>query len=315
VELLNLKGVTKVFSHYLVLENINLSIEEGDIYGIIGKSGSGKSTLLNLIVGFVQPEEGSIVYYSSTGKPKKMSSNSLSIKKNIGYNPEHLSFYPKLTVKENLLHFGRMYHIKEKVLIDNAKNLLEFTGLYKYRNYLAEELSGGMQKRLDIACSLIHKPKLLVLDEPVMHLDPKLKNEILSLIKEVNRQGITVVLTSHDLDAVEAVCSKVAILHNKKVHSSGTLDAVKAPFSVGKSTISLKAGKYHDLVLDFARHLQTNNLIDNNGKIIMETENLPATANHLVSLIAKKNLPLNHLELSEPSLKQIFEKVTKEEKV
>ena len=312
MELLKLKGVSKEYGDHLVLNNINFTVEEEDVYGIIGKSGGGKSTLLNLIVGFLEPSEGELIYYTATGKPKKFKNHAFRIKKKIGFTPQHLSFYPKLTVKENLLHFGRVYRIKKDVLVDNAKNLLKFTGLFDYRNILAEDLSGGMQKRLDIACSLVHKPKVLVLDEPITDLDPLLKADILDLIKEVNRQGVTVIIASHDLEDVEEICNKVAIVHKGNIHEEGLLEDIRRPFLGKDALINLKAGQHHETLLEFSKTLPVSKIVDHRTHLLLETKQSHQTVNELMKFIEDNNLSLNQVEIAQPSLKTIFESIVKE---
>ncbi len=313
VELLGVNGLSKRFSHKKILDNVNLSIDEGDIYGVIGRSGSGKSTLLNVIVGFLDFEGGRVEYTTSTGKKRDLKDHGFNIRKKVGFTPQGLSFYPKLSVMENLMHFGQMYGLKKSVLKENAMNLLKFTDLYAYRNYLAEELSGGMQKRLDIACSLIHKPKLLVLDEPVMNLDPHLKREILYLIKEVNKQGITVVMASHDLESIEAICNKVAILHKGQLQENGSLDSLRGPYLHKDSVITVKTGKNHEQMLGFVQNLPVSKIIDRRNHILLETSNFNKTAEMLLSYIDQNDLSLNTLDVSQPKLKTIFEAVTQEE--
>ena len=220
MEIIQLKGVDKWYRTNRVLEDINLTVEEGDVFGIIGQSGSGKTTLLNLIAGFNQPSDGDVVYFSKIDhKAKRLHKHFNKIKKHLGYMPQHTSLYPKLTVKENVMHFGQLYNVKKKTLVVNAKNLLQFTGLYDHRNKLVEHLSGGMQKRLDLTCCLTHKPKILLLDEPTADLDPVMQEDILRLIQEVNKQGITVIISSHHLESIERICNKIAILTGGTLHS------------------------------------------------------------------------------------------------
>jgi len=206
VEVVQLKEVTKVFDGKTVLDRINFTVEEGDIFGIIGQSGSGKSTLLNLIIGFYEPDEGKVLYrLDENKKPKEIHKNLSEIKKRFGFAAQISSFYPKLTIKENLFHFGKLYGIKTSTLKKNRDNLLEFTELSDHKNKLSEHLSVGMQKRLDLSCSLIHKPKILLLDEPTADLDPVLQKEILHIIRQANRQGITVIIASHHLNDIENI--------------------------------------------------------------------------------------------------------------
>lgn len=313
MKIIEFNGVSKEFGTHLVLDRIDFSIEEGDICGIIGGSGSGKSTLLNLLVGFLAPEEGTVFFHSpATGKKYRLHSHLSALRAKIGFTPQHSSFYPKLTVWENILHFGRMYKIKEKVLRDNAKSLLEFTGLHEYRNELAESLSGGMQKRLDISCSLVHKPKVLVLDEPTVDLDPLLRRDIIELIRAVNRQGVTIIVASHDLDNMENLCHKIAILHHKKIFAYGPVDEIKRKFGHKCGVLRLETGANHDKLLNSAHGLPVSSIIDKGDHLLLETHNLPALMDGIVRLAVRERLPLTHIEMSSPKLKGIFERIGKD---
>lgn len=225
MDLLCLKGVGKSFRKTPVLQNVSMVIEDGDILGIIGRSGGGKTTLLNLITGFIEPTEGEVLYHSKAFNEKRdLNDNLNKIKKFFGFTPQHNSFYHKLTVRENLWHFGKLYDIDKDTLNNNISNLLNFTQLIDHQDKLADQLSGGMQKRLDISCSLVHKPKILVLDEPTADLDPILQKEILYMLKEVNKQGVTIVVASHQLDSIEQICNKVAIVHGGTIKSYGPIN-------------------------------------------------------------------------------------------
>jgi len=211
-ELIEFKEVTKRFGKNTVLNGINLSIPEGKITGIIGASGEGKSTILKMIVSFYKPTKGKI-YYRKTSAIK----NKKIISKIFGLAIEDGSFYEKLTVEENLFHFGRLYKIKRKELRKRREELLSLMGLTKARKTMAENLSIGMKKRLDIACALIHNPSVLILDEPTADLDPLLRKQMLQLIKNINAHGTTVIITTQLLSEAEELCEKVAILFNEEI--------------------------------------------------------------------------------------------------
>jgi ABC-2 type transport system ATP-binding protein len=311
VELIQLKGVAKEYSKNSILQNVNLTIEQGDMLGIIGASGSGKTTLLNLITGYIQPSAGDINFYSKvTQQPRNLAKNLHKIKKYIGFTPQHNAFYPKLSVKENLFHFGKLYGINKKILVANCKSLLEFTHLMEHRNKLAEHLSEGMQRRLDIACSLVHKPKLVVLDEPTADLDPVLQSEILSLLQQVNKAGVTIVLASHHLDSVEDVCNKVAIVHNGQVQN-GLLDDVKRPFLKENVTISLRPGSNKDLILKTLAQLPVEKIVDRGSQVVIYPKDIEVTVSKLLQLIKSENLYLNDLDVRKPSLNEIFEQIAR----
>jgi ABC-2 type transport system ATP-binding protein len=310
VELIRLKGVDKGYKKNKILRDVNLMIEAGDVLGVIGQSGSGKTTLLNLITGFLEPTEGEVVYYSKVeGKEKDLNENFHKIKRHFGFTPQHNSFYPKLTVQENLLHFGKLYKIEKETLNNNIKSLLDFTKLSKHHNKLAEHLSGGMQKRLDISCSLVHKPKILVLDEPTADLDPILQKEILHLLEEVNKQGITIVIASHQLEHIEKICNKVAIVHKGKVHSHGLIEDVKKPYLKDHFTINVHSGKEKESVLKKLKDIQFKKIVDKGHKLIIYPEHINDTMEGLLNLIKDENLNFFDMDVRKPTLNEVFEKI------
>jgi len=176
---IQLTGISKIFNKNIVLEDLNLSVGYGEILGIIGKSGSGKTTLLNIIIGFLKPDKGSVIFQS-----RNIHKDEINVDTQFGFASQEFSFYDKLTVDENLRYFGSLYKIKDKTLDQRIPELLKFVDLEDKRNLLASNLSTGMKKRLDIACSLIHDPKILILDEPTSDLDTFLRRDIIALLKK-----------------------------------------------------------------------------------------------------------------------------------
>ncbi len=311
MDLIRLRGVTKEYRKRVVLGDVNLTIEEGDIYGVIGQSGSGKTTLLNLIAGFIEPTDGEVVYYpEGTNNEKNLHRYFSQIKRKIGYTPQHISLYPKLTVKENLWHFGRLYNIDEQTLQANIRNLLNFTHLTDFQDFLAEQLSGGMQKRLDLSCSLIHKPRLLILDEPTSDLDPILQKEIIHLLQEVNKQGVTIIIASHHLDSIETICNKVAIIHQGKVHSHGLLEDLKKPYFKDHFTIRVGSVGQKQMLITKLQALPVKKIVDKGHTLIIYPSNVQETMRSLLQIIKEENLYLHDLDMRRPSLNEIFEKIT-----
>ncbi len=313
MKLIELKEVGKKFGNNGILSDVNITIEEGDILGIIGRSGSGKTTLLNLIAGFLEPTAGEVLHsFKATETPKSLYANLHKIKEQIGYAPQHNSFYPKLTVMENLLHFGQLYNLPKETLQNNIKGLLQATALAKHQNKLAEHLSGGMQKRLDIACSLVHKPRILVLDEPTADLDPLLQKDIMDFLAQVNKQGVTLVIASHHLNLMERVCNKVAIVHNGKVHSNGLMVDVQKPYLKDNFTISLNPGDNKERFISLLKTLPVDKIIDQQHNLIIHPKNINKTITGLLTMIQDENLYLHDLDIHLPSLSEIFENITKE---
>jgi len=230
------RNVKKRFGKRIILDGINLDIDEGEIFGIIGMSGSGKSTILRTLIGFYEPEAGDILFYSHKDKKYRSAiKNIVELRKTVGFAAQDPSFYPKLTIEENMMHFGALYKIPKKIIEENSKHLLELSELYDSRKQLAQTLSGGMEKRLSVACSLIHNPRVLILDEPTADLDPIRRKETWELIKALHKRGTTIVIASHFLEELEPVCTKIAILHDHKIASVGTPAQLKKYY--GKSSL------------------------------------------------------------------------------
>jgi ABC-2 type transport system ATP-binding protein len=310
VELIQLKEVGKQYKKLGILQNVNLTVNEGDIVGVIGQSGSGKTTLLNLIGGYIRPSQGTVSYFSRIDHtPKELKKHFHKIKKHIGFTHQHYSFYPKLTVKENLIHFGKLMGVKGPTLVENAVSLLKFTGLYEHKGKLADQLSGGMQKRLDIACSLIHKPRILLLDEPTADLDPILQDDIIRLIQEVNEQGITVIMASHDLQSVERICTKIAMVNRGTVYDFGHLEDVRRPFLKRNISINIETGQDREKMIALARQLPVNRIIDQGHRLVLEPADASQTLHALLQLAEQENLSLHDIDVRRPSLSEIFQQI------
>lgn len=210
--IIELKEVSKSYGYNFVLDGISLAIDEGSVTGIIGKSGCGKSTLLTIMVGFLKPTKGKVYY-----KGRDLFKSPKKVEGDFGFSSQASSFYDKLDIDENLSYFGRMYGLSRLEVKERADSLIKMFGLEAATDTLGGELSSGMQKRLDIACALMHDPKILFLDEPTANLDPLLRKDIISMIKKIKDAGVTVVITSHILGEIDYLCDKIAILDNKQL--------------------------------------------------------------------------------------------------
>lgn len=229
-ELIKFKEVTKKFHKNLVVDDISFDIPENKITGLIGSSGSGKTTILKLMIGAYRPTEGEVIYLK-----RNILKEMKNVEKYFGFATEDGSFYDKLTVKENVHYFGKLQKMKNKDIKKNFNELIGLVGLEKAKNTLAENLSIGMKKRLDITCALIHRPRVLIMDEPTADLDPVLRKEIISLIKKIRDRGTTVILTTQILEEADDLFDHVLILHNKKIIEDNTPDKVRKKYN--KETI------------------------------------------------------------------------------
>lgn len=214
--ILEVKNLVKRYGEKLAVDNMNLKIEKGEILGLLGPNGAGKTTLINSIIGITDIQSGEINIFG-----KSMKQRPLEIKKNIGVVPQNLALLNEFTAAENVTYFARLYGLKGEELKAGVQEALEFVNLWERRNEFPKKFSGGMQRRLNIACSIAHKPELIIMDEPTVGIDPQSRNHILESIKKLNELGSTIIYTSHYMEEVEAICTRVVIMDNGRLIAEG----------------------------------------------------------------------------------------------
>ncbi len=227
--------LTKKYNNKAVVDNLNIEIRKGEIFGLLGPNGAGKSTTMNMICSIVRPTAGSIeLLEKDPWKQKK------DVIHKIGYIPQELAIHGNLKAWENVELFTSLYGIKGDKLKRAVDESLEYVGLLERRKEFAKNFSGGMKRRLNIACAIGHNPELLIFDEPTVGIDPQSRNFILDKIKESNQKGATVIYTSHYMEEVEAICTRIAIMDNGKIIACGTSDELKKLVSDGGEQITLE---------------------------------------------------------------------------
>ncbi|MCQ2468087.1 MAG: ABC transporter ATP-binding protein [Clostridia bacterium] len=221
-EVIKVENLVKKYKEIVALEHLTLSVNEGEIFGLLGPNGSGKSTAINCILSLLKYDKGDIKVFG-----KKMEPKSYDLKRLIGVVPQEVAVYEDLTVQENVDFFCGLY-IKDKETrkkyVDEA---IKFVELDDFRKFKPKKLSGGLKRRLNIACGIAHKPKLIFFDEPTVAVDPQSRNKILDNIEELQRMGCTIVYTSHYMEEVERLATRLAIIDKGQVIASGTVDELK----------------------------------------------------------------------------------------
>ncbi|MBL4933407.1 ABC transporter ATP-binding protein [Clostridium paridis] len=217
MKILNINNLEKRYGNFLAVDNISLSVEKGEVFGLLGPNGAGKSTTINIIIGLLKSNGGEIQIFE-----KEQKEYGKEIKKKIGIVPQNLAIYRELSAEENIKFFGSIYGIKGKALKEAVEYALEFTGLLEHRKNKAKNFSGGMMRRLNIACGIVHKPELVIMDEPTVGIDPQSRNHILESVKKLNQDGCTVIYTSHYMEEVENLCNRIAIMDKGKIIAEGT---------------------------------------------------------------------------------------------
>ena len=233
--MIHIENLVKRYGDLVALDHLSLNIQEGEIFGLLGPNGSGKTTAINCLLALLKYDKGTITIF---GKP--MRPNSYDIKKDIGVVMQNVAVFEQMTVRENIDYFCGLY-VKDK---EKRRSLVEeaiaFTGLEDFEKMRPKKLSIGLLRRLNIACGIVHKPKLIILDEPTVAVDPQSRNKILEGIMELNRQGSTIIYTSHYMEEVEQICTRIAIMDHGHVIASGTKEDLKKMIKTGE-TITIEA--------------------------------------------------------------------------
>lgn len=216
------ENLVKRYKELVALDHFSLEIMEGEIFGLLGPNGSGKTTTINCILSLLAYDKGNIEVFG-----RKMLPDSYDLKRQIGVVMQNVAVFDELTVYENIDYFCGLYikdrHLR-KAYVEDA---IEFVGLSDFKKFYPKKLSGGLLRRLNIACGIAHKPKLIILDEPTVAVDPQSRNKILEGIEELNRQGATIIYTSHYMEEVEQLCTRIAIMDKGKNLAIGTKEELK----------------------------------------------------------------------------------------
>ncbi|MBR4151970.1 MAG: ABC transporter ATP-binding protein [Selenomonadaceae bacterium] len=232
--MIELCDVEKVFGDVRAVDKLSFKIFNGEVFGLLGKNGAGKTTTIKMLTLQLKPTAGEILF---EGQP--ICGNEISIKSLLGLVPQHLNFDQDLTVEENLELHARLHHLKKSARLERIDELLKFVELERVRKSFVRELSGGMKRRLLIIRALIHRPKILFLDEPTVALDPQVRRKIWELIKNLKTQGITIVLTTHYIEEAEFLCDRAAILNRGKLVALDTIENLCAGQSLEEKFIEL----------------------------------------------------------------------------
>jgi len=219
--LIDVKNVTKVFDKITAVDHVSISIEKGDLIGLLGPNGAGKSTLISMISTLYKPTSGDIRFdgQSVIGSPQV-------IQPFLGYVPQDIALYESLTGYENLKYFGKLYHLKGGELKDQISKVSDIIGISDRLNDRVSTYSGGMKRRINIGVALLHNPKILIMDEPTVGIDPQSRNHILETVSELNERGMTVIYTSHYMEEVELLCKKIHIMDRGKIIAEGSKESL-----------------------------------------------------------------------------------------
>ena len=308
MKVVKIENLVKRYGDLVAVDHFNLEIEEGEIFGLLGPNGSGKSTTIHCLLSLLSYDKGHIEIFG-----QEMTPASYDIKKDIGIIMQNVAVFQELTVYENIDYFCGLYVPEKgqgKRLVEEA---IEFAGLSEFRKFYPKKLSGGLLRRLNIACGIAHKPKLIILDEPTVAVDPQSRNKILEGIRELNRQGATIIYTTHYMEEVEQICTRIAIMDKGRNLALGTKDELKAMIDLGE-TIQMEVMELSEEVSDAIRTLpHVISVSYDKGLLKVRFSKGKHNLLRLLDLLKEKEIAFGNVHSELPTLNDVFLEITGKE--
>ncbi len=299
--MIKINNITKRFPTTTALDNVSLEIKEKEFFGLLGPNGAGKSTLMNLIVGYLDSDEGEILIDN-----ERISRSNLEIKSKIGFVPQTIALYEEISAQENLEIFGSLFNSNKKDLRYNIAQKLKMVGLFEKRKDRVQTFSGGMKRRLNLAASLLHDPKIILCDEPTVGIDPQSRNAIFEFLEKLNDEGKTIIYTTHYMEEAERLCNRIAIIDLGHIISVGTLQQLLNSLEY-KQTISISKNQLTE---------SKKELFSAFGKLIDETDKYELQPKDGLKLsgffeaVEKNGIDYSNINIKKPSLEALFLNLT-----
>lgn len=307
-KIIEIKNLTKRYGDLVALDDFSLDVYEGEILGLLGPNGSGKSTTINTILSLLKYDSGKICIFN-----QEMSPTAYDIKSKIGVVFQDVAVFEELSVIENIDYFCGLY-IKDKKIRNNyVQDAIDLVGLNEFKKFKPKQLSGGLLRRLNIACGIAHKPKLIFLDEPTVAVDPQSRNNILEGIKKLNELGATIVYTTHYMEEVEQLCNRIVIMDKGKIIASGTKDELKDMISLGeKITVELKS--MNQAFIDRLKNSKrVINIEIENNIVHISYKTKEDNLSKLIDYVRENNVSYTSIFSERPTLNDVFLELTGKE--
>lgn len=302
---IKIENLVKNYGSNTAVNNISFEIEQGELFGLLGPNGAGKSTTISMICGLLNPNSGGIHI-----KNIDILKEPLKAKKLIGFVPQEIALYPTLTANENLSFWGKMYDLSGKILKERIDTVLDIVGLADRKNEIIKTYSGGMKRRINIAAALLHKPEILIMDEPTVGIDPQSRNHILETVKKLNSDGMTVIYTSHYMEEVEYLCNRIGVIDHGKIMALGNKDELKRSI-IDQDRIEVELSSITPTIIERVKQLP--NIIEvthNENTLNIYTKNASELLTIILSTITSLGIKVISLNVDEPNLESVFLKLT-----
>ena len=303
--MIHIENLVKRYGDLVALNHLNLDIHEGEIFGLLGPNGSGKTTAINCLLSLLKYDKGTIEIFGQPRTPDNYQAN-----QQIGIVLQNVAVFDELTVYENIDYFCGLYvsdKKKRKKLVDDA---VQFVGLEDYCKMRPKKLSGGLLRRLNIACGIAHKPRLIIMDEPTVAVDPQSRNKILEGIQKLNVQGSTIIYTSHYMEEIEQICTRIAIMDHGRVIASGTSEELKKMIKTGE-TITVEAIFLEEKHLQDIRSLpHVFDLHYENQILILRCTGAQHNLIRLLNYLQSQDITFGRVFSELPTLNDVFLEIT-----
>ena len=301
-------NLVKRYGDKVAVDHFSLNVQEGEILGLLGPNGSGKTTTINCLLSLLQYDKGTVTIFDKEMKPE-----AYDIKSQIGVVMQNVAVVDTLNVYENVDFFCGLY-IKNKALRKKyVEEALEFTGLSEYKKYKPQKLSGGLLRRLNIACGIAHKPKLIIFDEPTVAVDPQSRNAILEGIRKMNKAGATIIYTSHYMEEVEELCTRVVIMDHGRNVASDTSQELKSSL-ISRETIRVGLPDRSDKIIGDIKEINHVYKVKEDGDdLVIKCDGGEHNLVHILGYLTDNHIPFGHVSTQLPSLNDVFLEITGKE--
>ena len=303
--IIEVKNLTKKYKELTAISNLSFCVKKGEILGLLGPNGSGKSTTINSILSLLSYQSGDILIFG-----KKMKPDSYDIKKKIGVIFQNVAVFEELTVWENIDYFCGLYISDKETRDKYIEDAIELVGLGNYKKFYPKQLSGGLLRRLNIACGIAHKPELIFLDEPTVAVDPQSRNNILEGIEKLRDNGATIIYTTHYMEEVEILCDKIIILDKGKIIAEGTSDELKKKANTHEKITVELVNSDNVEIGELKKFDNISNVKLNMNTLIITYKTGKNNLSEITEYLSKKKIKYNKIFSERPTLNDVFLELT-----
>lgn len=306
--MIKIENLVKRYGELVALDHLNLEIHEGEVFGLLGPNGSGKTTAINCILALLKFDKGTIQVFG-----KEMTPDSYEAKRQIGVVPQNVAVFEDMNVWENIDYFCGLYIRDKKKKKELVEEAIQFVGLEDYRKMRPKQLSGGLLRRLNIACGIAHRPRLIFMDEPTVAVDPQSRNKILEGIQKLNQQGSTIIYTSHYMEEVEQICTRIAIIDHGRSVAVGTTEELKKMIKTGETVTIENVILHSDNLMEIKELPYVYKVTYNEEKLVIQCSGGKHNLIHILNYLQEREIAFGRVFSELPTLNDVFLEITGKE--